>query len=154
MANALRFPPWWEHVEDTSVQRMRGEYRNSVVGHSGQPISFDVRSTPLARVSDVCSVVGSIVHEFGPVTVQYSILRYDPADAPNFVNLDDYLVWTDLRAHPALKEMIHGRVRTATQNWMVLSIRAPYFARSKKNIVWEGRGEHLPASSGAENQPQ
>jgi quercetin dioxygenase-like cupin family protein len=52
------------------------------------------------------------------------------------------------------RNRIHGRVRTATQKWTVLSIRAPYFARSKKNIVWEGRGEHLPASSGAENQLQ
>jgi mannose-6-phosphate isomerase-like protein (cupin superfamily) len=49
---------------------------------------------------------------------------------------------------------IHGRVRTATQKQTAFSIYAPFFDRSKKNIVWEGRGERLPASSGAENQPQ
>lgn len=52
------------------------------------------------------------------------------------------------------RDTIHGRVRTTTQKWAALSIYPPFFDRSKKNIVWEGRGERLPASSGAENRPQ
>ena len=31
---------------------------------------------------------------------------------------------------------IHGRLRTISSTWVALSIYAPYFDRSKKNIQW------------------
>ena len=34
----------------------------------------------------------------------------------------------------------HGRVRLQTPKFLALSIYAPFFDRSKKNIVWEERG--------------
>ena|SRR6266545_5832610 len=117
MANAPRFLSWWEHAEDTSVHRMRKEYWNSVVGHTGTPVKFDVRSTPMSRLSDVCSIVGAIAHDFGNATARYTVLRYDPADAPNSINLDDYVVWTDLRAHPALKDMITAASTSDNENF-------------------------------------
>ena len=35
------------------------------------------------------------------------------------------------------RNTIHGRVRTITESMSALSIYAPYFDRSKDNIVWE-----------------
>lgn len=53
----------------------------------------------------------------------------------------------DETRHIALGDMVfiprntpHGRVRLRTPKFSVLSIYAPYFDRSKKNIVWEERG--------------
>ena len=34
------------------------------------------------------------------------------------------------------KDTLHGRVRTTTPKWAALSIYAPHFDRSKKNIRW------------------
>ncbi len=34
------------------------------------------------------------------------------------------------------KNTLHGRVRTISSTWAALSIYAPYFDRSKKNIEW------------------
>ena len=34
------------------------------------------------------------------------------------------------------KNTLHGRVRTISPTWAALSIYAPYFDRSKKNIEW------------------
>lgn len=38
------------------------------------------------------------------------------------------------------RDTLHGRVRVTTPKFATLSIYAPFFDRSKKNIVWEGRG--------------
>ena len=38
------------------------------------------------------------------------------------------------------KNTVHGRVQTTTPKWAALSIYAPFFDRSKKNIRWEGQG--------------
>jgi len=35
------------------------------------------------------------------------------------------------------RDTVHGRVRTFTEKWTVLSIYAPAFDRTKKNIRWE-----------------
>jgi mannose-6-phosphate isomerase-like protein (cupin superfamily) len=37
------------------------------------------------------------------------------------------------------RNTLHGRVRTTTDKWTALSIYAPFFDRSKKNIVWGDR---------------
>lgn len=50
-------------------------------------------------------------------------------------------------ARPALWNLEGGTSR-------IVGNASAAFDRSKKNVVWEGHGERLPASSGAENQPQ
>lgn len=37
------------------------------------------------------------------------------------------------------RNTIHGRVRTLTESMSALSIYAPYFDRSKDNIIWDER---------------
>jgi hypothetical protein len=96
----------WGRQENTSILSMRRGDWYSIVGSLGISISFDVRSTPMAGVANVSSVLGSVAHEFTPATARFTLYRYDAADAPTPINQDDYDVWTDLSAHPRLRAMI------------------------------------------------
>ncbi len=40
------------------------------------------------------------------------------------------------------RNTLHGRVRTITESMSALSIYAPFFDRSKDNIIWEKRHEN------------
>lgn len=87
-----------------------------MIGHQGQPVSFDVRSTPMKSVSDVASVIGTIAHQFSAGTARVSIFRDDPDDAPKRINMDDYTVWTDLSGHPRLSNMIEAASTSYNEN--------------------------------------
>lgn len=95
---------------------MPREHWNNLAGRFGQPVAFDVRSTPMADVANVSSVVVTVAHEFGPATTRVSVFRDDPDDAPNRINLDDYDVWTDLSAHPRLPDMITAASTSDNEN--------------------------------------
>ena len=106
MGNESRLPLYWERQENTSVLIMRREDWQSVVGSLGTPVRFDVRSTPMAAMADVSSVLGSIVHQIGSASARFTVYRYDAQDMPTPINQDDFTVWTDLYAHPKLTGMI------------------------------------------------
>ena len=106
MADAPRFRFMWERIEDTSVLTMPRDDWNRVIGTQGVPVTFDVRSTPLAGITHQSSVVAALAHQFGGATARVSIFRYDPADVPTPINQDVYAVWTDLTGHPRYKDMI------------------------------------------------
>ena len=105
MAQAPRLMAWWQRVERAPIQQMRLEDWNSVIANQGIPIKFDVRSTPLAGLTDSCSVVAAVAERKGE-DLTLSIYRYDAKDVPNPVNQDQYRVLTDLRSHPQLQTMI------------------------------------------------
>lgn len=107
---------YWGRQENTSVLSMRREDWHNVVGSLGVPICFDVRSTPMASMADVSSVLGSIVHEIGSATARFTVYRYDPKDMPTPINQDDYTVWTDLSAHPKLKGMVEAASTSDNEN--------------------------------------
>ena len=117
MADAPRFRFMWEHIEGTSILTMPRDDWHALVGKMGVPVQFDVRSTPLAGVAHVSSVVASIAHEFSTATARVSVFRYDAADAPTPINLDDYNVWTDLSSHPRLSEMITAASTSDNENF-------------------------------------
>jgi hypothetical protein len=70
----------------------------------------------MARMADVASVLGAVVHEIGPATARFTIYRYDAADMPTPINQDDFVVWTDLSAHPRLKGMIDAASTSDNEN--------------------------------------
>lgn len=117
MTDAPRFRFMWEGIEDASVLTMARDDWNRVIGRQGVPAVFDVRSTPLASISHVSSVVAAVAHRFAPATARVSIYRYDAADAPNSINQDDYDVWIDLSAHPRLKDMITAASTEDNENF-------------------------------------
>ncbi len=89
----------------------------TLVGTLGQPVSFDVRATPLQGVTHASSVVASIAHQFGSATATVGIFRYDPADVPTPINQDEYDVWKDLSAHPRLSQMINAASTSDNENF-------------------------------------
>ena len=116
MTGAPRLLHYWGRLEDTTILSMPRTDWVSVVGSLGTPVRFDVRSTPMARMTEVASVVGSLVHEIGPATARFTIYRYDAADMPTPINQDDFMVWTDLSAHPRLKDMIDAASTSDNEN--------------------------------------
>jgi hypothetical protein len=103
-----RFLYYWEHVEGRSILSMPRTQWYDIAATSSQPIAVDVRSTPLANVTTVSSVIGTIVHEVNTATVRVTVYRDDPSDIPLRANRDDYIVWTDVSAHPKFAEIIKG----------------------------------------------
>ena len=131
MAEAPRLLLYWGRQENTSILSMRREDWYSIVGRAGKPIHFDVRSTPMARVAHVSSVLASVAHEFGPATARFTLYRYDAADMPTPINQDDYIVWTDLSAHPRLKSMIEAASASNKDNFTSYFKEHVFFVRQK-----------------------
>lgn len=119
----------WERIEETSVLTMPHGDWTRLVGTLGKPVSFDVRSTPLAGVAHVSSVVASVAHQFGPATARVSVFRHDAADAPTPINLDEYDVWTDLSAHPRLPEMITAASTSDNENFRAFCREHVFFVK-------------------------
>jgi len=86
---------------------MRRTDWNSVIEGRGNPVAFDVRSTPLARLADEALVLRAVAHEFDGPNALLSVFRDDPKDALP-VNRDDYRVWRQLRAYPGLPRLVAG----------------------------------------------
>jgi hypothetical protein len=129
--NELRLLLYWGRQENTSVLSMRREDWESVVGSGGMPVRFDVRSTPMARMSDVSSVLGSIIHEIGSTTARFSVYRYDVQDIPTPINQDDFTVWTDLSAHPKLAGMIEAASTPNDENLKNFCREHVFFVKQK-----------------------
>jgi hypothetical protein len=117
MADAPRFRFWWGREAGNSILTMRGPDWDLVVGHVGEPVEVDVLKTPLAGVAQVSSVVASVAHQFGPASARFSVFRYDEADFPTPINLDDYDVWHDLAGHPRLPQMIQAASTSDKENF-------------------------------------
>jgi hypothetical protein len=136
-----------QHSEGRSVLTMPRDDWNRVMGLQGVPVVFDVRSTPLAGISRVSSVVAAVADRFGPTTTRVSIYRHDPADTRYPINQDEYYVWTDLSAHPRFKDIITAASTEDNEN-----LRA--YCRENVFLVKQGPGpDHwlstLPASISA-----
>jgi hypothetical protein len=129
MADVPRFRFMWERIERTSVLAMPRDEWNTAVGTRGVPVVLDVRATPVSAVTHAASLVASIAHEFGPATARVSIFRYDAADAPTPINLDDYDVWTDLSAHPKLPEMITAASTSDNENFRAYCCEHVFFVK-------------------------
>lgn len=129
MADAPRFRFLWGHIEGTSIMTMKRAEWEKAVGLVGMPIEVDVRSTPLAGAAQASSIVASVAHRFSSATAQYSIYRYDAADAPTPINHDEYDVWTDLAAHPRLNDMVNAASTSANQNFMEFCSENVFFVK-------------------------
>ena len=129
MADATRFRFSWERIEGTSILIMPREDWNTLVGSLGVPVAFDVRSTPLAGVAHVSSVVASVAHQFGSATARVSVFRHDAADAPLPINQDEYDVWTNLSAHPRLSEMITAASTSDNENFRAFRREHVFFVK-------------------------
>ena len=134
MAETPRLLFYWGRQEDTTVLSMRRQEWYSIVGSLGTPISFDVRSTPMAGVANVSSVLGSVAHEIGPATARVTLYRYDATDAPTPINQDDYDVWTDLSAHPRLPEMIAAASTSNNENFHTFCQENVFFVKRKPGL--------------------
>jgi hypothetical protein len=131
MAEVPRVLFYWGRQENSSVLSMRREDWHSVVGSLGVPVRFDVGSTPMARMADVSSVLGSIVHEIGSATARFTVYRYDAKDMPTPINQDDYTVWIDLAAHPKLQGMIEAASTSDNENLKTFSRDHVFFVKQK-----------------------
>jgi len=100
-----------------------------MTGDQGKPVRFDVRSTPIGRVADVSSIIGSIIHEVGPANARVSIFRHDPSDAPKDINRDDYRVWTDVRSHQRLTDMINMASTSDNANFRTFCEEHVFFVK-------------------------
>lgn len=133
MAEAPHLLLYWRRQENTSILSMRREDWYSIVGSLGTPIRFDVRSTPMSRMADVSSVLASVAHEFGLATARFTLYRYDAADMPTPINQDDYVVWTDLSAHPRLKGMIEAVSTSDNENFRSYCREHVFFVKQKSD---------------------
>jgi len=96
----------FQRIEGTSVLTLPRSDWNTFVGTLGTPVLLDVRSTPMAGITAVSSVVATVAHQFGSASACVSIFRHDPKDEPTPVNQDVYDVWTDLSQHPKFPDMV------------------------------------------------
>jgi hypothetical protein len=95
MTDAPRFRFMFQRIEGTSILTLPRKDWTTFVGTLGMPVLLDVRSTPMAGVTVVSSVVASVAHQFGSASARVSIFRHDPADEPTPINQDEYDVWTN-----------------------------------------------------------
>ncbi len=131
MPDTPRLLFYWGRMEDTSILSMPREQWHDLVGHLGEPIAFDVRSSPMAGVTRSASVVAAVAHEFSNTTARVSIFRDDPTDAPFRINLDHYKVWTDLSANSALSGMITAASTEYNDNMKRAIKDHVYFVKEK-----------------------
>jgi len=82
----------------------------------GEPVLFDVTRTPLGGVVEVAPVIGTFGQPSSNATAEITIVRYDEKDAPTPFNIDKYTVWTDLKSHNSLSQMIAGASTRYNQN--------------------------------------
>jgi hypothetical protein len=131
MTYAVRLMHYWGHAEGVDVLSMRRSEWHDLVGHEGRPIKFDVRSTPMGGVSNFVFVIGTLAHEFTPVTARVSVFRDDPHDAPQRINVDHYRVWTDLSAHPRLQNMIEAASTSYNDNMRIFIQENVFLVKEK-----------------------
>ena len=129
MADAPRFRFWRGRERGHSILTMRRTDWDSLVGHLGDPIEVDVLKTPLAGVARVSSVVASVAHQFNSATARFSVFRYDDADLPTPINLDDYDVWHDLAGHPRLPQMIEAASTSDNANFRTFCRENVFFVK-------------------------
>ena len=67
---------------------MRKDEWAKFVLHAGTPVEIEIDSTPLHRLVTAVDIVGTFaeVNEDGRVLL--TVIRKDPEDAPNFINVD------------------------------------------------------------------
>lgn len=138
MVGAPRLMAWWQRAEGASIQQMQRQDWNTVIANRGIPVKFDVGSTPLARLADSCSVVAAVAERKGK-DLTLSIYRYDPKDAPNPVNQDQYRVLTDLRSYPQLRTMIAAASTEYNRNLETFCDQNVFLIKQPP-----GRDHHLP----------
>jgi len=131
MTDAPRFRFMWQRIEAMSVLTMPREDWNAAVGTLGSAVVLDVRSTPVSAVTLASSIVASVAHQFGPSTARVSIYRYDEADAPTPINIDEYEVWTDLGAHPRLPEMLTAASTSDNENFRTFCGEHVFFVKRR-----------------------
>jgi hypothetical protein len=103
------------------------------------PVVVDVEATPLAGVAHDALVVAAIATQQGPAKAGISIFRYDEKDQPTPINKDDYDVWTNLDAHPALRGMIAAASTSYDDNFRAFSAEHVFLVKCKP-----GREHWLP----------
>jgi hypothetical protein len=120
MTQQDRFLFYWQRTEDAPIFIIPRNHWDELVGHRGVPDAFDVRSTPIGGVTNASSLIATIAHTFTDSTARVTVLRDDPCDAPNRVNIDHYTAFTDLSSHPHLTEMM--RKASVSDEQAVLSL--------------------------------
>jgi len=58
-------------------------------------IHLDIAITPFANMTRSVRIVGCYVEKSVDGTTTIKIFRYDPKDAPRYINLDKYQLWND-----------------------------------------------------------
>src|SRR5262245_43225049 len=77
------------------------------------PAGIDVRQTPIGSVASKASVIAATAQQFSSATGEITIYRRDERDHPTPVNVDRYLVWTDLQSHQSFPELVQ---KASTEN--------------------------------------
>jgi hypothetical protein len=59
----------------------------------GTPVEIEIDSTPLHRLVTAVDIVGTFAQMNEDDSILITVVRKDPDDAPNFINVDKYDVW-------------------------------------------------------------
>jgi hypothetical protein len=72
---------------------MRRDAWERFILEAGRPVEIELDSTPLGGLRTAAPIVGTFadVNEDGSVVI--TVIREDPSDAPNIINIDKYDVW-------------------------------------------------------------
>jgi hypothetical protein len=91
-------------------------------------------------VTSASSLIATVAHTFPDSTARVTVLRDDPYDAPNRVNVDHYSAFTELSSHPQLTEMM--RKAAISDEQAVLSMIRDHVFLVKEPA--EKSDHHLP----------
>jgi hypothetical protein len=90
---------------------------SALCGAFDTPVEISVAQTPMAGVASRASVVRTLVQQSSSAAGQVTIIRFDEKDVPTPYNLDKYTVWTNVLAHPSLRDMISGASTELNSNF-------------------------------------
>lgn len=74
---------------------MRKEEWAKFVLQAGTPVQIEIDSTPLRGLVSAVDIVGTFAQSNEDGSILITVVRKDPNDAPNFINIDKYDVWHD-----------------------------------------------------------
>jgi len=106
---------------------MRKEEWAKFVLQVGMPVQIEVDSTPLRGLVSAVDIVGTFAQSNEDGSILIAVVRKDPDDAPNFINIDKYDVWHDGPLHAEYPRVVtqastsdDSAMRSFLEDWVMI----------------------------------
>lgn len=113
---------------------------------AGRDVPVEIKQTPLAQVAHKSDVMSAFAHQDDSGTARLAIVRNDPADAPDFVNVDMYTLVLDVRSHPEFPQLVEAASTSDNENMRAFATRTALLLKHKAGGGFRHRWNFVPSA--------